>query len=65
MIPWAAGASDARVETEHWGHVLDVEGLAGRHPLDHVEQHDVAEVPLRREHRQVAADLSGTNEGDL
>ena len=42
-----------------------IERLALRHAIHHVEQHDIAQGALRREVSQRAADVAGADQGDF
>jgi hypothetical protein len=59
------GAGDIGVVALDRGALDDVERLALRHPVDDVEQHDVAELLDARQQSQRAADLPGADQRDL
>ena len=59
------GAGDLRVEALDRAALLEVERLALGNALDDVEQDDVAELLLRGQVGEGAADIAGTDQGDL
>ena len=56
---------DLRVEALDRAALRQIERLALRHALDHVEQDDVAEFLLRGEMGERAADVAGADQRDL
>ena len=52
------GSGYLKIETEHRSEVREVESLALRHPLNHIEQHHVAEVSLSAQKREGTTYLS-------
>jgi len=58
-------AVDRGVEILDRRGLRDIERLALRHAVDHVEQHDVAELLQADQQRQRAADIARADERDL
>ena len=59
------GAGEFGVEAGDRRGLGDIERLAVRHALDHVEEDDVAEFLQADEMGERAADLAGADQGDL
>jgi len=59
------GATDTGIRTGERRAFRHVERLALRHPLDHVEEHHVAEFAVRGLLGQYATDIAATNQSDL
>ena len=65
IVGIVARAGQSGVDALDRGRFGRVERLALRHPVDDVEEHDVAQFLHRRQMRQRAADLAGADQSNL
>ena len=59
------GAGDQGVGAKDRRRLDQIQRLAGGQAFDDVEQHDIAKLPLGGQQGEGAADLAGTDEGEL